>query len=197
MAVGFAINTEDCFGCKACQMACENEHVDKNVVFRRRVRKVASSDGGGFTFVSMACNHCDDPQCLKVCPVGAYHKLEDGTVVQDHERCIGCQSCIKSCPFHAPSYDPEERRVYKCDGCIQRRRAGLDPRCVAECPGKNIKFGEVNDMASAYEDARSVKDQAPTNPNLYVRFSEKLPSDAFQHIDGGTTTELGGPVVTV
>jgi anaerobic dimethyl sulfoxide reductase subunit B (iron-sulfur subunit) len=195
MTVGFAINTEDCFGCKTCQVACANEHLLNTGVYLRRVRKIDMGEsGGGTAFVSMSCNHCDEPKCVEVCPVGAYEKKDDGAVIQDHEKCIGCQSCIKACPFHAPCFDESEGATYKCDTCIDRRNAGLLPRCVVSCPGANIAFGDVDDVAGAYTDAVSIKDQAPTSPNLYAKLDKDLNASIFSDIDGDTsvTVDRGG-----
>jgi len=157
----------------------------------RRVREVNATEGPGTVFVSMACNHCDDPQCLKVCPVGAYTKLTDGTVVQDHEKCIGCKSCIMACPFHAPTFDESEGATYKCDGCLDRRSAGLLPQCVISCPGANIQFGNLDEVAQAYDGAESIHDTVATGPNLYVKHNENLDLDDFKHIDGRETVDVG------
>lgn len=191
MAIGFAIDTANCFGCKACQMACEDEHLQKPGVFMRRVRLLDAGADAGTAFVSMSCNHCDDPQCMKVCPVGAYSKLEDGTVVQNHDVCIGCKSCIMACPFHAPAFDAEEGATYKCDGCLERRRAGLEPRCVVTCPGANIKFGEIEKMAAEYGGTESLHDEAATHPNLYARRDAALEPGDFGNVDAGKAVEIG------
>lgn len=191
MAIGFVIDTGNCFGCKACQMACENEHLQRPGVFMRRVRLLDAGEGSGTVYVSMSCNHCDDPQCLRVCPVGAYTKMDDGTVVQDHEKCIGCKSCIMACPFHAPSFDEEEGATYKCDGCLARRQAGLEPRCVVTCPGGNIKFGETAQMAVEYGGTEAVRDVVATHPNLYVKLDEDLEFGDFANIDGAKTVDEG------
>ncbi len=82
MAQGFFINSEDCYGCKSCQVACANEKLLAPGVFIRRVRQIQKA--GGHAFVSMSCNHCDDPACGENCPVGAYLNMDNGLVVQDH-----------------------------------------------------------------------------------------------------------------
>lgn len=92
-----------------------------------------------------------------------------------------------ACPFHAPSFDEEEGATYKCDGCLERRRAGLQPRCVESCPGSFIAFGETADIATAYDGAESVHDAVFTHPNLYVKHDDRIDLDTFNHIDGNTT----------
>ena len=120
MTQGFYVNSADCYGCKSCQVACATEKVLTPGVFIRRVRQINAAAPGGHAFVSMACNHCDEPACVANCPVGAYQKMDNGLVVQDHDKCIGCKTCIEACPFHAPSYDEATSTTYKCDGCANR-----------------------------------------------------------------------------
>lgn len=188
MAIGFATNIQNCFGCKACQQACEDEHLQNIGVYNRRVRRVDLGGGRGTALVSMSCNHCDDPQCLKVCPVGAYTKMEDGSVIQNHDRCIGCQSCVFACPFHAPSYDEAEGRVHKCDTCIKRRSAGLEPRCVVTCPAANIAFGELSKIGRAFEGLESIHDEVATHPNFFVKPGKIDDLGLFRNIDGDPKT---------
>ncbi len=97
-------------------------------------------------FITMSCNHCDDPQCLKVCPADTYTKRADGIVIQDHDKCIGCQMCIMACPYNAPVYDPVEGKTSKCNMCADRIDEGLKPRCVESCPTGAIEFGEIEDL---------------------------------------------------
>lgn len=75
MTQGFFVNSADCYGCKSCQVACATEKVLTPGVFIRRVRQINAAAPGGHAFVSMACNHCDEPACVANCPVGAYQKL--------------------------------------------------------------------------------------------------------------------------
>ena len=92
MTQGFFVNSDDCYGCKSCQVACANEKLLTPGVFIRRVRQINAAAPGGHAFVSMACNHCDEPACVANCPVGAYQKMDNGLVVQDHDKCIGCKT---------------------------------------------------------------------------------------------------------
>ncbi|STP19912.1 anaerobic dimethyl sulfoxide reductase subunit B [Escherichia coli] len=87
-------------------------------------------------YLSISCNHCDDPACTKVCPSGAMHKREDGFVVVDEDVCIGCRYCHMACPYGAPQYNAEKGHMTKCDGCYSRVARGNNPyvsnpaRCV-------------------------------------------------------------------
>lgn len=84
----------------------------------RRVREFNEDQPNAQAFITMSCNHCDDPQCLKVCPADTYTKREDGIVVQDHDKCIGCQMCIMACPYNARfTIRQKEKRVNAI--CVQ------------------------------------------------------------------------------
>ena len=90
MAIGFWMNNKNCYGCKTCSIACKSEkQLDKGVLLRH-VTAIRQDAPRAFAYLSMACNHCEEPACVANCPVGAYSKLEDGTVILDHSVCIGC-----------------------------------------------------------------------------------------------------------
>lgn len=184
MTLGFHVATDSCYGCKTCTVACANEHLLVPGVLLRRVRQVDAADPVGHAFVSMSCNHCDEPACEKNCPVGAYAKDEEtGLVVQDHSLCIGCKTCVEACPFHAPAYCEEDSTTYKCDGCINRRAAGLPPVCTVVCPSANISMDEFDAVVSSHSGCVSVKDEADTKPNLAVTLDKDITIDVFADID--------------
>lgn len=148
---GFLIDMQHCYGCKTCTMACKSENLTPLGVLWRRVREFRADNPNSQAFITMACNHCNDPQCLRVCPVGAYTKREDGIVIQEHTRCIGCRMCIMACPYNAPAYDPAEGKTSKCDFCAQRLEEGLQPRCVESCPAGVLRFGEIEDLRKEHD----------------------------------------------
>jgi len=94
------------------------------------------------------CMHCDDPMCVKNCPVHAIMKYDNGAVVVDKEKCEGVQMCVKACPFGVPQYDEKDRVVYKCTLCHDRitQNPTLEPACVKACPSKALKFGDRDDL---------------------------------------------------
>jgi len=111
------------------------------------------------------CNHCDEPACVRVCPTGATWKREDGIVMMDWHRCIGCRYCIVGCPYGARSFnwkDPREAIktidpdfptrmrgvVEKCTFCEERLSRGDMPACVEVCPVKALTFGDLDDADS-------------------------------------------------
>ncbi len=190
---GFSVNSSNCYGCKTCQIACANEKMLPAGVYPRRVRVVDTATG--MSYVSMSCNHCDEPACVANCPVGAYEKDEEtGLIIQDHDKCIGCQTCIQKCPFHAPAYNEEESKTYKCDGCITRQKAGEAPVCTIVCPSMNISFDtDFDSLLSKDADVKSIKDIVGTKPNYDIVPDKDFDTAMLKDIDGWTeTVDRGG-----
>jgi len=172
----FFFDMTECTGCKCCQVACKDKN-DLDIGYF--YREALDYEGNEFpavwsATVSMACNHCDDPLCVSSCPVGALYKEEEfGLVIQDHDACIGCQSCVNTCPYGAPTYFPEENKSGKCDGCIDWLKNGLEPACSGTCSTRCLTFDNAEDIRSQYGD-RVVQDITPlpsstdTGPNFYI-----------------------------
>ena len=187
MTKGFYVTTNRCVGCKTCMTSCAAFRGlnTEGGVFIRRVREIETADMTSHAFLSMSCNHCDDPVCLANCPVSAYTKdPETGLVVQDHTLCIGCQTCVNMCPFHAPRYNEADSTTYKCDGCIDRVNAGLKPVCVNVCWNGNITLGDFDELVAEHADGVSIKDVVETKPNYAVTLDKDLTVDMFADIDG-------------
>jgi len=148
--LAFFVDATKCINCKTCEIACKDLN---DAAVGRRIRKVRTFEGGEFPKVfayniSMSCNHCEDPLCVKNCPVGAYSKrARDGIVVHDPERCIGCRYCTWVCPYGAPQYDATEGRVRKCNLCVDEIDQGKSPVCVTSCPMRAIEVGLLAEIA--------------------------------------------------
>ena len=99
-------------------------------------------------FIPKMCNHCAHPACVQVCPVGATFRAEDGTVLIDHDYCIGCRYCVQACPYGARFFIEEKGVSDKCTWCYHRITKGLQPACVEVCPTKTRIFGDLNDSSS-------------------------------------------------
>ncbi len=125
-----------------------------------RLRRVDTFECGTYPEVAMfhlnlSCNHCESPACVANCPTGAMYKDDDGTVQHDDEACIGCQTCVNSCPYGAPQFIEEDKIVQKCDTCRALREAGHEPVCVEACPMRAIEFSEMDDLRATHPDAVS------------------------------------------
>ena len=147
--LAFYIDAERCIGCFTCAMACKNQyHQEEGVVWRYVYDlKEEIYPHRERAFYSLACNHCKNPTCLNVCPVKAYYKRdEDGIVVHEQEKCIGCGNCIRSCPYGAPRYNPVAKKAEKCSFCWQRIDAGLKPACVQSCPVEALQLVDLAEL---------------------------------------------------
>lgn len=146
--LGFFFDSTRCINCRTCEIACKDANC---AALGQRLRRVRTWEGGEFPHpvvanLSLACNHCEDPQCLAACPSKAYTQREDGIVVHHPEACIGCQYCTWACPYGAPQYDPEAGRVMKCNLCAERLDAGEPTACVAACPMRAIEVGPLAEL---------------------------------------------------
>ncbi|HSV35019.1 MAG TPA: DmsC/YnfH family molybdoenzyme membrane anchor subunit, partial [Ramlibacter sp.] len=150
-------------------------------------RSVGYVEGGSFPDykrmnISMACNHCDDPVCLKGCPTRAYTKhVEYGAVLQDPETCFGCGYCTWVCPYNAPQLDPVKGQVSKCNMCVDRLEVGLKPACVSACVGNALDFGVIENIPENREQARVEIPGFPspeiTQPNIRFQQIKQLPDE--------------------
>ena len=144
------IDVQKCIGCHACSAACRIE----NQVSQEGNRAwVTTKEFGTFPDIHMLklpqlCNHCDTTPCVDVCPVQATYKNEDGIVVIDKDKCIGCYQCVNACPYQARFKVTETRKVDKCNFCQHRIKNGLLPACISTCTSQARYFGDLNDPNS-------------------------------------------------
>jgi Fe-S-cluster-containing dehydrogenase component len=168
------VQIEKCIGCGKCVEACKIENdvpmepyyfrtwVERYIIYADGDVSVDSPNGGieGFPpvesdkeilrtfFVPKLCNHCENPPCVQVCPVGATFKSQDGVVLVDEDYCIGCRYCIQACPYGARFLDPRTHTAGKCTFCYHRITEGLLPACVEICPTQARIFGELDKMST-------------------------------------------------
>lgn len=166
---GFYFDQTRCAGCDACRVACKSWNGVKpgSAHWRKRIE----NEVGGFPNLkiyqlTMGCNHCANPACVEVCPMGAIHKrAEDGIVIVDRDACISCKMCASACPFSAPQYADDVQEsvkqaswkvahpMQKCTGCWDRVAVGKQPACVGSCPTRVLDFGTLDDLKAKYPDA--------------------------------------------
>ena len=149
----FYFDAETCIGCKTCQVACKDRN---RLELGQLYRIVHSYEFGEYPnaviwHYSATCNHCETPACVANCPTGAMHKDEsDGTVQHDDELCIGCEACVKSCPYGIPQLLEGKSITGKCDACKPFVDAGKNPVCVDACVMRCLDFGDVEELEAKY-----------------------------------------------
>jgi len=184
---GFYFNADNCIACHACESACaEKNETPAHLAFR----SVGYLEGGAYPSysrmnISMACNHCDDPVCLKGCPTLAYTKFaEYGAVLQDPDICFGCGYCTWVCPYNAPQLDPVEGHVSKCNMCVDRLEVGLKPACVSACLANALDFGVIEtkpeNRIQANVSLPGFPDPNITHPNIRFQQTRSLPREMIR-----------------
>ncbi|MDH3497375.1 MAG: 4Fe-4S dicluster domain-containing protein [Gemmatimonadota bacterium] len=196
---GIGIDVAKCIGCARCVAACKIENdvpleptyfntwIERYVLRTNGDVEVESPNGGldGFPpirregevlrtfFVPKLCNHCANPPCVQVCPVGATFITRDGVVLVDDSYCIGCRYCIQACPYGARYMHPEKHVADKCTFCYHRLVKGLVPACVEVCPTNARVFGEVEKRVTPlarflrFNDIQVLKPNLNTQPKAY------------------------------
>lgn len=194
---GLAIDLDRCVGCYSCAMGCKAENYTSSGVWWNNVVAHEESDFPAvrLTFTPRACMHCDNPPCAAVCPTGATHKRDDGIVVIDKEKCIGCRRCMAACPYQArtflesydsyyPDYGPSRYEQFgaqfhrvntaeKCHLCAHLVDMGQEPACVQSCPAYARTFGDLDDPNStisqkiAGRKAQQILVEQGTKPKVY------------------------------
>jgi len=167
--------------CKDCIEACHRIHNVPDIPDPKREIKWIWKDSYKHTFPEqeyeyneevlkdrpfvLLCNHCENPPCVRVCPTQATFQREDGIVMMDMHRCIGCRFCMAACPYGSRSFNWQDPRpfikkenpeyptrtkgvVEKCDFCAERLDKGLLPACVEACKEKALIFGDLGDPNS-------------------------------------------------
>jgi len=180
----FHFTADNCIGCHACEAACSEKNDNPAHISFRSVGYVEGGTYPDFKRmnISMACNHCDDPVCLKGCPTRAYTKhVEYGAVLQDPETCFGCGYCTWVCPYNAPQLDPIKGQVSKCNMCVDRLEVNLKPACVSACLGNALNFGVVDDLPENREQGKTsipgFPDPEITHPNIRFQQIKNMPDE--------------------
>lgn len=194
--LGMVIDLKRCIGCNACTIACKAENATPPGVFWSRVleREVGKFPSAKRIFLPILCNHCKSPPCKEVCPTGATYQDENGIVLIDYDKCIGCRACMAACPYEV-RYFWDDRRTYypgyitpfeavgyakfqvgvvqKCTFCQHRLEQGLEPACVVTCPTNCRFIGDLEDPDSkvsrliAERQGSQLLAELGTDPSVY------------------------------
>ena len=192
MRWGMVIDLKRCIGCYACQLSCKAEHGTPPGVFYARLlkREEGSYPSVRQLFLPVLCNHCEEAPCVDACPTGASFQWEDGVVDIDHDKCVGCKTCMMACPYGNRYFNDQQQHYYaqgptdyerarmsghqtdvvmKCNFCRERVRVGKQPACVANCPTIARYFGDLDDATS--EVSRLIQERGgfPLHPELGTR----------------------------
>lgn len=183
------IDLSKCQNARMCMSACRSAHQLKPEMHHINVLQRDHGKGTAPYYMPKPCQHCDNPPCTKVCPVDATFKRQDGIVLVDNERCIGCRFCIAACPYSARVFnwlDPKDEEKYadleynmelnvpqkrgtvtKCVFSADRVREGKLPYCASACPNGVYWFGDMNEDAVTNGTSKET-----------VRFSELIRENA-------------------
>lgn len=178
MRYAMAIDLKRCIGCHTCSMACKSANNLPNDIWWNRILTVGGETmdtasgtypNNQLEYLPLNCQHCENPACVKACPVGAtYKREEDGIVIQNYDKCIGCRYCMVACPYSGvrqfnwkkPEYNvdfavgdasatPHQyNTVEKCTFCANRLAEGKKPACMVLCPGRARYVGDLDDTES-------------------------------------------------
>jgi Fe-S-cluster-containing dehydrogenase component len=173
MKLGLVIDLDTCVGCHACAVACKEWNGASAIsgplsdyepygaapsgVWFNRIRhyEVDEYPANKTVNVPMSCMHCEDADCVTVCPTGASYKRDDGIVLVDQDKCMGCNYCSWACPYGARELDASSGTMKKCTLCVDRIYDELlppedrQPACVLACPAHARMFGDLDDPSSA------------------------------------------------
>ncbi len=179
--LALVIDLNVCVGCQACVTSCKEWNTSGAAGPLPDTRAYAEQYAGTFfnrvqtyevgcfpetetLHFPKSCLHCEDPPCVPVCPTGAsYKRKEDGIVLVDYDKCIGCKYCSWACPYGARELDDQGRIMKKCTLCVDRIHdsalppAERKPACVMACPTSARLFGDIHDPAS--EVSRAIREE--------------------------------------
>lgn len=141
------VNEDWCLGCHLCEFYCgfansgESDMAKTYKLGRAAAPRIRVEEGDGINF-AVQCRHCTDPLCVKGCIAGALTQNADGIIEINTDKCVGCYTCVLSCPYGCIVIDPKNngRTITKCELCI--RNSCGEPACVSNCPNKAIVFEE-------------------------------------------------------
>ena len=199
---GMVVDTERCLGCWSCAVICKSENNVplggwwNRILTEGEALDQPESPRGALemSWLPLACQHCENAPCVKACPVAATYHRDDGLVMMDNDRCIGCRYCMIACPYGVRTFNwghparptPYETgmvvarplgTVEKCTMCVHRLAEGQVPSCVWSCPAGARVFGDLNDPASRVNTLIREREGAPLLEEVGTRPSVSyLPS---------------------
>lgn len=174
------IDQDKCTGCNACRIACQTQwglppEMNYNFLIEQERGKYPNVER---LIIPMQCQHCDNPPCLTVCPTGATYKRDDGIVLVDPKKCIGCKYCMIACPYNVRIIN-EQGVPEKCRFCAEYVTNGETPACVSTCMNDVRVFGDLDDPNSPLHDLlkehelMQMREDLKTRPRIYYAQSKR------------------------
>lgn len=211
--MGVLVDTTVCVGCRNCEWACKEAHNlpagDLESYENREVLKQSRRpDTSSLTVINeyspgknsnlpvdvkYQCMHCDHPACVSACIVGAFTKEENGSVIWDTDKCIGCRYCMVACPFQIPTFEYDKALnplIMKCDFCFERTKEGKLPACVNICPVEALTYGPRTELVLI------ARDRIKRNPDRYTDYifgEYEVGGTSWMYLAGKEFKELGFP----
>jgi len=144
------VRVDQCIGCRRCMRGCIDANHVPDYGWRTLVleKDVPQAIGQKREFIPVLCNQCNNPPCVRACPVVATYKdKKNGIVMMDTKKCIGCKICMVACPYDARYFNEEKHAIDKCDFCFESRlsRGEKNVACSAACPADVRVFGDLSD----------------------------------------------------
>ncbi|MDP1621369.1 MAG: 4Fe-4S dicluster domain-containing protein [Bacteroidales bacterium] len=177
---GILYDSTLCSGCQSCEYACSDKYelpyptdapvpgVVRTTSDKQRVAVNAYNTSKGPQHIRKACNHCNEPACASACLTKAMLKTDEGPVIWREEKCMGCRSCMISCPFDIPKFefDSPNPKIQKCRMCYEELMKGDVPACVEVCPQEALTFGKRKDLIELAR-TRIYAEPEKYNHNIY------------------------------
>lgn len=172
MSKAILTDVTKCIGCLECVAACKKAN-DLNMDVPRVWQKNDGLSAVNWTsvlqkpgnhYIRKQCCHCLEPACTTACPVGALHRTDEGAIIYDDSKCLGCRYCMMACPYGIPRYDWDQPVPYvrKCILCYDRVKRGDQPACTEVCPAQATIFGEREELIA------EAHDRIKQNPDKYI-----------------------------
>jgi Fe-S-cluster-containing dehydrogenase component len=192
---GMVIDLKKCIGCDSCTIACRAENFTPPRVFWNRVFKfeVGKYPNARLVSLPLMCMHCKSAPCVEACPTGATYRRNDGIVLVDYDKCVGCRYCVVVCPYGERFFNSDLSRYYpnkpstpyeqlserlddpkhhvigvveKCTFCADRVDRGQDPACVRSCVANARIFGDLDDPTSSVSRLVATSHAVQLSPEL-------------------------------
>jgi len=212
--MGVLVDTTVCVGCRNCEYACKKAHAmpagdPESYKDRGPFEKMRRPGENDLTVVNefkdprdktllpvnvkVQCMHCDRPGCVSACIVGALTKQENGSVIWDTKKCIGCRYCMVACPFQIPSFQYNqalEPEIRKCDFCNLRTKQGQLPACIEVCPVEAITYGPRSEVIKI---AREKIRRSPDRYLNHILGEKEVDGTSWVYLASRKFTQLGFP----